>query len=317
MSSRKKYPTEEVEPENFLDNDEIKRLLETRDAYKFKQEDWIKLLNCVHCNECGTSEDRAALNEKFLKDGNEIPGLEQMSKNFLENGTPYKSNKMRIKRPEGIPSESDTLFFMGCLSTIKIPAFTQNALKYLLKRGIDFTILDEEICCGYPIYVSGAMDVYAKLEEKNVEIFKKYMEIICLCPACYFMFQEKYPDIGVKYSYISDYLEPAEERKSGRVSVQHLCQLKNRGHPEVAKIVDGVLEKSGYTIEPVPHWCCGGGIGYMHRTDVIDKIAMERMKDFRGDFFTTYCPGCYWIMKRFRMKGKVPAKLKDTFALLL
>ncbi|MHA1848510.1 MAG: hypothetical protein ACTSYS_15970 [Promethearchaeota archaeon] len=102
MSSRKKYPPGKGGPETFLDNDEIKRLLDTRDAYKFKQEDWIKLLNCVHCNERGTSEERAALNEKFLKDGNEIPGLEQMSKNFLENGTPYKSNKMRIKRPEMI-----------------------------------------------------------------------------------------------------------------------------------------------------------------------------------------------------------------------
>ena len=57
MKGRKKYPTEEVEPGDFLDNDEVKRLLETKDTFKFKQEDELKLLNCVHCNECDTSEE--------------------------------------------------------------------------------------------------------------------------------------------------------------------------------------------------------------------------------------------------------------------
>ena len=57
MKERKKYPTEEVAPEDFLDNDEITRMIKEKDSFKFNQEDGAKLLNCVHCNECGTSEN--------------------------------------------------------------------------------------------------------------------------------------------------------------------------------------------------------------------------------------------------------------------
>ncbi|UCE14379.1 MAG: hypothetical protein JSV04_04175, partial [Candidatus Heimdallarchaeota archaeon] len=97
MNDRKKYPTEEVEPENFLDNDEIMRLLETRKDYKFEQEDYLKLLNCVHCNACGTSEERCQLNHKFLEDGNKIEGFDEMKASFENYRTPYSTDKMRIR----------------------------------------------------------------------------------------------------------------------------------------------------------------------------------------------------------------------------
>lgn len=319
MKNRNKYPTEEVEPDDFLDNDEIKRLLEAKDTYKFKQEDELKLLNCVHCNECGTSEERVQLNQKFLEDGNKIRNLDKMVENFVNYQTPYPTDKMRIRKPEGIQEESKTLFFMGCLSTIRIPRFTEHALKYLLSQKIDFTILDKEVCCGYPLYVSGEKKEYEKLKEMNVNLFKSkgYERIICLCPACYHVFRADYPDIGIKFDYISDYLKPSIEKKSGKVSIQHLCQLKNRGRPEVSKIIDGILTKSGYEVEDVPHWCCGGGLGYMHRTDVIDKIANIRMGDFTGDYYTTYCPSCYWVLKTFGKKLKISPKFVDIFNLLL
>ena len=319
MNDRKKYPTEEVEPENFLDNDEVMRLLETRENYDFKQEDYLKLLNCVHCNACGTSEERCQLNQKFLEDGNEIEGLAEMVISFDKYGTPYSTDKMRIRRPEGIPEESKTLYYMGCLSTIRVPRYTENSLKYLLKQNIDFTILDKEICCGYPLYVSGAFDEYEKFRKGNVEIFKHYEKIICVCPACYYMFKVHYQeDVDAEISFVVDYLQPTDTKKTGQVAVQHLCQLMNRGRPEVTKFVNDVLKESGYEVLDVPHWCCGGGIGYMHRLDIIDKIAIERMNDFNeGDYSTTYCVSCWWILSRFGRKYKITAKPKDIFELLL
>ena len=55
----------------------------------------------------------------------------------------------------------------------------------------------------------------------------------------------------------------------------------------------------------------------MYRTDVIDEIAMTRMKDFTGDYMTTACPGCYWIMKVYRGRAKAKPRLKDIFSLLM
>ena len=319
MNDRKKYPTEEVEPENFLDNDEVMRLLETRKNYEFKQKDYLKLLNCVHCNACGTSEERCQLNHKFLEDGNEIEGLTEMITSFEKYSTPYSTDKMRIRKPEGILEESKTLYFMGCLSTIRVPRYTENSLKYLLKHKVDFTILDKEICCGYPLYVSGAFEKYEKCKKENVEIFKHYEKIICACPACYYVFKAHYQDdVDAEISFVTDYLKPSDTKKSGRVAVQHLCQLMNRGRPEVTKYVNDVLQESGYEVLDVPHWCCGGGIGYMHRLDIIDKIAKERMSDFKeGDYSTTYCVSCWWILTRFGRKYKIAPKPKDIFELLM
>mgnify|MGYP006282330389 CR=1 FL=1 len=321
MDKRKDYPCEEVCPEDFLTNDEVKELLDTKNEFKFQQEDGKKLLNCVHCNECETSEERISLNRKFLEDGNEIHNLDVMMENFREYGTPYESNEMRIKIPKKVPKSSDRLFFMGCLSTMRTPRYTQNALKYLLKRGIDFCVQETEVCCGYPLYVSGERELYTEMKDENVRIFKEggYKEIICLCPACYYVFRKDYPDMGLKISYISDYLRASAEKKSGTVSVQHLCQLMNRGREEVDENVNLYLKESGYDVLNVPHWCCGGGIGYMHRTDVIDMIAEKRMGDFKGDYYTTYCPSCYWVLKVYRkhLQDRKKTKLRDIFSLLM
>lgn len=318
MSKRDKYPCKEVEPETFLENDEVEKYCKDLENTQFTQDDFEKLYNCVHCNECGTSEERARLNDKFLRDDNTMPGLKEVLVNFRENGTPYQSNKMRIRRPDGIPGESDTLFFMGCLSTIKLRKFTEHALEYLLKKEVDFTILKTEVCCGYPLFASGAFEDYEDIKAQNVKIFKGFKKIICLCPACYHIFRSDYPNINVEYKFIADLLEPTREKKSGSVKIQHLCQLKNRGRPDVAAKVEKVLKESGYSVDPVPMWCCGGGYGYWGRTDIIDKIAEKRMEDFKGsDYFTTYCSGCYWILKTFHRRCDVDSKLKDLFQLLL
>ncbi|MFX1258739.1 MAG: heterodisulfide reductase-related iron-sulfur binding cluster [Promethearchaeota archaeon] len=317
---RRKYPTEEVDPENFIEDNEIKNLVKNIDNTKFSPDDFVKLYNCVHCGECETEKERILLKQKFLKDGNSFEGLNEMIECFDKYRSPYPSNTMRIKRPEGIPETSDTLFFMGCLSTIRIPKYTEHALQYLLKQNIDFTILETEICCGYPWFVSGRTKELEICKKENIEIFNNYKTIICLCPACYYIYNTFYKpdmDVDVEFKYITDYLKPSEAKKSGKVSLQHLCQLINRGREDVAKFVEGVLKKSGYEVVDVPHWCCGGGIGYMHRTDIIDAIARKRMEDFKGDFCTTYCVSCWWILERFSKKCKIKPKAKDLFELLL
>lgn len=323
IKGRKNFPTDEVDPENFLSDDEIRNLIKDKDNIKFVQNDYYKLYNCVHCGECETEEERLLLKQKYLEDGNKVDGLEDMIECFRKYRSPYPSNKMRIRRPEGIPAESDTLFYMGCLSTIRIPRYTEHSLKYLLKQNVDFTILKEEICCGWPWFASGCNEEFEICKKENIEIFEEFKTVICLCPACYFLFNKYYkPSMksNTEFKYISDYLKPSDNKKSGKVGVQHLCQLMNRDRKGVDKLVNNILEKSGYEVVDIPHWCCGGGLGYMHRTDVIDKVANKRMSDFDaagGDYSTTYCPSCWWVLSRYSKLCKISPKAKDLFELLL
>ncbi|MHA2289891.1 MAG: heterodisulfide reductase-related iron-sulfur binding cluster [Promethearchaeota archaeon] len=323
FKGRKNYPTEEVDPENYITDEEVRDLIKNKNSVQFVQKDYYKLYNCVHCGECETEEERLLLKQKFLVEGNKVDGLDEMKECFRKYRTPYPSNKMRIKRPDGISTKSDTLFYMGCLSTIRIPRYTEHSLEYLLKNNVEFTILDKEICCGWPWFASGCTEEFEAAKIENIEIFKEFKRVICLCPACYFLFNKFYKpsmESDTEFKYISDYLKPSEKKKSGKVGVQHLCQLMNRGKTGVDKLVNNVLEKSGYEVVEIPHWCCGGGLGYMHRTDVIDKVANKRMNDFDaagGDISTTYCPSCWWILARYSKLCKISPKAKDLFELLL
>jgi Fe-S oxidoreductase len=323
IKGRENFPTKEVDHENFIDDENIKRMMEDFDILNFSQEDYYKLYNCVHCGECETEENRFALKQKFIEDGNTFEEMDSMIEYFNKYRTPYPTNKMRIKKPSSIPESSETLFFMGCLSTIRIPKYTEHALELMLKQGIDFTILNTEICCGWHLLASGLRREFEICKKENIEIFKQYKKIICLCPACYYLFDNIYkPELNenIEIDYIANYLKPASRKKEGRIGIQHLCQLMNRGREGVDAFINNILAKSGYEVIDIPHWCCGGGTGWMGRTDVIEAVARKRMTDFDRDdidYATTYCPSCWWILRRFSKICRIKPKTKDIFELLL
>jgi len=158
IPGRKNYPTKEIDPENFIKDEDIKDMIKHVDQIKFVPEDFKKLYNCVHCGECPTEEERIQLKREYLKQVKSFEGWEQMQEYFKKYRTPYPSNTMRIRIPEGIPKESDTLFFMGCLSTIRIPRYTEHAVEI-------------DTC-----------------KKENLEIFSQFKRIICLCPACFYLY---------------------------------------------------------------------------------------------------------------------------------
>ncbi|MFX1420418.1 MAG: heterodisulfide reductase-related iron-sulfur binding cluster [Promethearchaeota archaeon] len=322
IKGRKNYPTDEIDPNNFLSDEKVKEFIDKKDKIKFTADDFNKLYNCVQCGECETEFERISLKEKYINDGNTFEEINEMREYFEKYRSPYPSNKMRIKRIEGISSDSDTLFFMGCLSTIRIPQYTQHALQYLIQQEVDFTILDTEICCGWHLKISGLKKEYEICLNENRELFnsRKFKEIICLCPACYYLFKNEMEGLKADVKYISDFLKPSIGLKTGKVGIQHLCQLMNRGKEGIEELIDDLLKKMGYNVVDIPHWCCGGGSGWMGRTDVIEGIARKRMSDFDRedlDYVTTYCPSCWWILRRFSKKCKIHPKAVDLFELLL
>jgi Fe-S oxidoreductase len=317
-NSSEDCPCKKISPNDFLENAEIDHILNDPNV-TFTQKDAHRLLNCVHCNDCGSSDKRVALNRKFREAGFEFKDSKIIRESFQKTNTPFPVITRRVKVPPEVPKTSKTLFYMGCLSTFRTPELTNHALQYLVKQGVDFTILkDPEVCCGYTAYVAGEMEEFNRIKALNIEIFNRYERVICLCPACYFVFRDYYPKMHPTFQFITDFLEPTKNKKSGSVGVQHLCQLMYRGVDGVEEKVDTILKASGYTVEDIPHECCGGGVGYVFRTDVIDQLAKHRIQAFKGDYYTTYCPGCYWILHYFqKCRPNKASKLVDLYGLLL
>jgi len=323
-----KCPCKEVDPDNFLSNEQIEELIATMNSYKFKQDDYLKVYNCIHCNECGTAEERFLLKYKFLKDGNNIDGLDDVITTIEKYGTPFKLNKSRIKTIPGVKINSKTLLYLGCFTSVKTPKYGQNVIRYLLKEKVEFAILEEEICCGYPILCTGATETYKRLVQRNKDIFieKGFERIITACPSCYMVFKKEYEDLNLKIDYFTDYLKPIHEKKNGNLIIQHACPLRNGAIEGIVEKLEEIFNKSGYNvIESVPNECCGGGIGHQLRIDVINEIALKRMEQFNKinvnedseNLITTYCPDAYWIIKVFGRKRRIKFKLKDMCELLL
>ncbi len=329
MSKKDFYcPCREADPDHFITNDELNWLIEHQEEYKFSQDDFLKVYNCIHCNECGTTTERFVLKEKFLRDGNKIDGLKDMIKALQINGTPFTQNKSRVKYNEKDLEKSTTLLYLGCFTTVKTPKYAENIIKYLKKKGIKFTILEQEICCGYPILCNGAIDSYHDLVNKNKELFqeKGFKTIITICPSCYLVFKKEFRTIHIDVRFFTEYFEPSEEKKSGKLIIQHACPLRNGEIPEIVEKLEDIYKKSGYSIiEYVSNKCCGGGIGHQLRTDVIDAIAFKRMEDFKNlkindyndTYIITYCPDAYWIIKTYGRRKKIQPRLKDMCELLM
>ena len=321
-------PCQEADPDHFITNNEVKWLVENQDKYQFSPEDYLRVYNCIHCNECGTTNERFILKDKYLRDGNKIEGLDDTIKNLKSHGTPFIHNKSRVKFSDDKPEYSDTLLYMGCFTTVKTPKYAENIIKYLRKKGIDFTILDEETCCGYPILCNGAMDSYHELVNKNRVLFQKkgFKKIITICPSCYMVFKKECNSMDIEIKYFTEYLEPSIQKKSGKLIIQHACPLRNGEIPKIVEKLEKVYKDSGYTIvENIPNRCCGGGIGHQLRTDIINEIALKRMDDFKiqnihredDAYIVTYCPDAYWIIKVFGRKKEISFRLKDMCDLLM
>ena len=78
IKGRKNFPTEEVDPNNFIPDDDVKKMVENIENVEFNQNDFDKLYNCVHCGECETEMDRILLKQKFIEGGNIFEGLDEL-----------------------------------------------------------------------------------------------------------------------------------------------------------------------------------------------------------------------------------------------
>jgi len=315
---RDKCCTKEVNPGCFMEFEQAEFLAQNPLKFKSTQEAFKQVYNCVHCNACKTSNSRYALKRKLHADGFQSDDTLAMVACFKQFGFPFNRPKYRVKVPPNVPKESDTLLFLGCLSGIMLPEFTLHAIEYLLSKGVDFTILDKETCCGIPLLDSGETEVLAECIQTNTDIFNtRFKKIICLCPACYDVFLSYYKGLKPEIIFIADLFEPLLTKRTESVSIQHLCQMEYRGRPDLSKKVDNVLQASGYRImENEKLWCCGGGMGIMHIPKTIDAVARIRIQDFHGDILTTYCVSCFQILREYAHKEKIAPQLVDTFKLL-
>ena len=100
------------------------------------------------------------------------------------------------------------LFWVGCAGAIddRYKKVTRAFVKILSFLNVSFAVLGkEESCTGDPARRAGNEMLYQMQALQNIEIFKQYQirKIITICPHCYNIFKNEYPDLGAECEVIN------------------------------------------------------------------------------------------------------------------
>ncbi|MFW9768623.1 MAG: (Fe-S)-binding protein [Candidatus Thorarchaeota archaeon] len=104
----------------------------------------------------------------------------------------------RTKWFSGLVDNKDAkiAYFVGCTAAYRQQQIATHTESILNKLGIEYTVLSDEVCCGSPILRTGQRDVFNKVMEENLEMFKDFDLVLFSCAGCYKTFRNDYPDMS-------------------------------------------------------------------------------------------------------------------------
>jgi len=254
---------------------------------------------------------------EFAKNLKSIPKpILKTTDNIISTGNPL--GQSRDDRNDWRPDElilgkqSKNLFYVGCMSSYWTMESAELITRILNKIQFDFTILEDESCCGYIEFWSGEVEkakqlaeqLAGKIEDANIST------IFTACPGCYSTLKHDYQKIGVELKteilHISElFARLIDEGKmkfttslNTKVTYHDPCHL-GRFHK--------IFEAPRYIIKNLPGVefiemdynkenanCCGGPLrtAFLKDAEKIGEIRAKEASETGAKFVTTICPQC-------------------------
>jgi heterodisulfide reductase subunit D len=213
------------------------------------------------------------------------------------------------------------LFWVGCAGAFddRYKKVVRAFVKILTHLNVNYAVLGkEETCSGDPARRAGNEMLYQMQALQVINIFKMYeiTKIITICPHCFNIFKNEYPDLGGKFEVIN-YLQflnskidegklkiDSQSLKDVSVTYHDPCYL-GRGNDlyDEPRTILGKL--TGKMIEMHRNrsfaLCCGAGGAQMFKeAEKGDKeVFMERTEDVLktgAEIVATACPFCMTML---------------------
>ncbi|MEI6766062.1 MAG: (Fe-S)-binding protein [Bacteroidota bacterium] len=209
------------------------------------------------------------------------------------------------------------LFWVGCAGAFDdrykkvVRAFT----KILTHLKTDYAVLGaEETCSGDPARRAGNEMLYQMQALTNIETFKRYSitKILTVCPHCYNIFKNEYPDLGGNYEVVhyADFLQQMIQQgklkvnqgifKDKKIVYHDPCYLgrANDKYEAPRKVLSAIpSEKVEMPRNRSFALCCGAGGAQMFKeAEKGDKeVFIERTEEALetgADIIASACPFC-------------------------
>jgi heterodisulfide reductase subunit D len=213
------------------------------------------------------------------------------------------------------------LFWVGCAGAFddRYKKVVRAFAKILAYLEVSYAVLGkEESCTGDPARRAGNEMLYQMQAFRNIGLFKSYevKKIITICPHCYNILKNEYPDLGGNY-FVINYIEfidaAIQEGKlkidpaifaGATVTYHDPCYLGRANgmydNPRsvIKKMTPNLVEMKRHKSFAL---CCGGGGGQMFKeAEKGDKeVYMERTEEALAtgaDVIASACPFCMTML---------------------
>ncbi|MDD5570653.1 MAG: (Fe-S)-binding protein [Bacteroidales bacterium] len=213
------------------------------------------------------------------------------------------------------------LFWVGCAGAFddRYKKVAKAFAKILSHLEISYAVLGvEESCTGDPARRAGNEMLFQMQALSNIEVLKKYdvKKILTICPHCYNIFKNEYPDLGGCYEVIhytqffnklinEGKLEINSDKfKDKKITFHDPCYLgrMNNEYKAPRKVLNEISSKK---VEMKRNksfaLCCGAGGAQMFKeAEKGDKeIFIERIEEAletKADIIATACPFCMTML---------------------
>jgi heterodisulfide reductase subunit D len=213
------------------------------------------------------------------------------------------------------------LFWVGCAGAFddRYKKVARAFAKILAHLNVNYAVLGkEETCTGDPARRAGNEMLYQMQALQNIELFKSYdvKKILTICPHCFNIFKNEYPDLGGNYEVIhyTQFLD--KYIKEGKIKISESNKIKDCitfHDPCYLGRANNIYQEPRHVIKTMTSkfvemdrnksfaLCCGAGGAQMFKeAEKGDKeIFIERTEDaLKTDakIIATACPFCMTML---------------------
>ncbi len=212
----------------------------------------------------------------------------------------------------------EILFWVGCAGSFdqRAQKITKAFALILNKVGVKFAILGkEEGCTGDPARRAGNEFLFQMMAYNNIQVLNNYniKKIVTICPHCFNIFKNEYPELGGNYEVIhhTTFLQQLIDEgkiklkeggsfKGKKITYHDSCYLGRANNiyeapRKVLEILDAELVEMKRCRSK--GLCCGAGGAQMFKEDEPGnkRINIERTEEalnLQPDIIASACPFC-------------------------
>lgn len=319
-------------------------------------EDFTKAVyECTTCGACGqncpvgifTQRLWPLLRKEMVKRGLGPIGVQKNLPAVVQrSGNPYDKpagDRYAPWFPDDVKvaERSDIAYYAGCTGAYEAQPMVKGDVLMLKAIGKPFTMLppEEEVCCGFPLFITGQHDLLKELVKRLVEGYKArgVKTLVCSCPCCVNIMARDWPvfygeQLPFSIRHITQYV--AEALAAGQLKLKKELNERIIYHdPCYLTRGIGVIEEPRNVLNSIPgvtvlefernrlnSRCCGSG-GAARKVFHENAIAMGRLTideavAKKADRLILACPACYAKVNEAMQGHKNQVKITDIMELV-